>query len=93
VPAESVCVLPRIVKFFFSRTSHHPLPLLSSTHRGEGQSSGWRRECTQRRFADNIADKNFESVLSYGSIDVVYTWVRREGGRKGGLAGCNGIDE
>jgi hypothetical protein len=50
-------------------------------YRGEGPSSSWRRECTTRRFADNLADKNFESALSYDSIDVVYTWVRREEGR------------
>jgi len=49
-----------------------------SLHRGEGPRSSWRRECTTRRFADNIAHKTFESVLSYDSIDVVYTWVRRE---------------
>ncbi|GAB5031142.1 n-acetylglucosamine-1-phosphotransferase subunits alpha beta-like [Nannochloropsis oceanica] len=49
--------------------------LLSFLARGEGPRSSWRRECTTRRFADNIAHKTFESVLSYDSIDVVYTWV------------------
>jgi hypothetical protein len=38
-----------------------------------------RRECTERRFADNLAGTNFESLLSYGPIDVVYTWVRSAG--------------
>lgn len=34
-----------------------------------------RHECTARRYGDNIGGHNYEALLSYGPIDVVYTWV------------------
>lgn len=51
------------------RMSTHPNPPHAHTH------THARHECTSRRYGDNIGGRNFESVLSYGPIDVVYTWV------------------
>jgi UDP-N-acetylglucosamine-lysosomal-enzyme len=36
---------------------------------------GCRYECTSRSFRDNLRGVSYEDVLSYGPIDVVYTWV------------------
>ena len=33
-------------------------------------------ECTSRHYKDNLKGINYENYLSYGPIDVVYTWVR-----------------
>jgi len=38
-------------------------------------SSVIRYHCTRRNYKDNISGRNFEEMLSYGPIDVVYTWV------------------
>jgi hypothetical protein len=34
-----------------------------------------RYQCTTRQYRDNLKGVSFEGMLSYGPIDVVYTWV------------------
>jgi len=59
----------------FGSCFHRRLFFFLPSFRNTQTETHTRYSCTTRAFSDNIGGRNYESVLSYGPIDVVYTWV------------------
>lgn len=65
-----VCMTKMDMKIRWMPT-HTPTPITTNNNKQKTN----RHECTTRHYGDNIGGRNYEASLSYGPIDVVYTWV------------------